>query len=393
MKFTIPSLKIKKNDLYFIVAMSAFMEPALFTQFKIIDAVFLILKVVSAIYVLYELICSKISRFHITIVCYFGSLVLSTAINGGDVFQAIRTVTFNMLPCLFLDLMIQRNSTRTVILLRKICVAYVLINALLLIIVPDGFGKYIPGYSMTVDSRLNFLGRDNALIHFFIFALLVEFLRSRKKEQAYLMTAVMITTMLYVWSGTGVVVCVLITAFALLFQGKRIEHFFNIIDLTIAYIVIYCAIVAFRLQNLFSGIIVDVLHKDITFTGRTSLWDMAMWYIQKKPYIGYGITAKFLTMKSGISYSPHNLVLQIVLAGGFLSLLCFVIMYIASVKKISKRKYVYSSLLAVSIFCYLVASLTESTMNTQYFYLILVLAYNIDIIEKQKFQICEENKT
>lgn len=52
-----------------------------------------------------------------------------------------------------------------------------------------------------------------------------------------------------------------------------------------------------------------------------------------------------------------------------------------------------SSLLAVSIFCYLVASLTESTMNTQYFYLILVLAYNIDIIEKQKFQICEENKT
>lgn len=246
---------------------------------------------------------------------------------------------------------------------------------------------------MTVDSRLNFLGRDNALIHFFIFALLVEFLRSRKKEQAYLMTAVMITTMLYVWSGTGVVVCVLITAFALLFQGKRIEHFFNIIDLTIAYIVIYCAIVVFRLQNLFSGIIVDVLHKDITFTGRTSLWDMAMWYIQKKPYIGYGITAKFLTMKSGISYSPHNLVLQIVLAGGFLSLLCFVIMYIASVKKISKRKYVYSSLLAVSIFCYLVASLTESTMNTQYFYLILVLAYNIDIIEKQKFQICEENKT
>lgn len=172
-----------------------------------------------------------------------------------------------------------------------------------------------------------------------------------------------------------------------------IEHFFNIIDLTIAYIVIYCAIVVFRLQNLFSGIIVDVLHKDITFTGRTSLWDMAMWYIQKKPYIGYGITAKFLTMKSGISYSPHNLVLQIVLAGGFLSLLCFVIMYIASVKKISKRKYVYSSLLAVSIFCYLVASLTESTMNTQYFYLILVLAYNIDIIEKQKFQICEENKT
>ena len=183
MKFTIPSLKIKKNDLYFIVAMSAFMEPALFTQFKIIDAFFLILKVVSAIYVLYELICSKISRFHITIVCYFGSLVLSTAINGGDVFQAIRTVTFNMLPCLFLDLMIQRNSTRTVILLRKICVAYVLINALLLIIVPDGFGKYIPGYSMTVDSRLNFLGRDNALIHLFLLYLLNSYDHEKKNKR------------------------------------------------------------------------------------------------------------------------------------------------------------------------------------------------------------------
>ena len=30
-----------------------------------------------------------------------------------------------------------------------------------------------------------------------------------------------------------------------------------------------------------------------------------------------GITAKFLTMKSGISYSPHNLVLQIVLLVAF----------------------------------------------------------------------------
>lgn len=386
MKMKKPSLRIRKADLIFGFIMCSFMEPALLMQFSITDAIYLVFKIISALYVLYYVIYinHSLDSLQLGVVLFFGSLVVTTALNHGDIIHAIRTVTFNMLACLYLDVMIQKDSNNAISILRKICVCYVLVNAALLIFFPGGFGKYIPGYSMTVDSRLNFLGRDNAFIHFFIFALCTEFLHSRKKSDTYFMIVVMTSTMLYVWSGTGVVVCVLITLFALAFQGKRIESIFNWVCLSLAYVGIYCAIVVFRLQNLFSGLIVDVLHKDITFTGRTDLWDMAMLYISRKPYTGYGITAKFLTMKSGISYSPHNLILQILLAGGALSLTMFTLMYIVAVKKLKPQKYKYSCLLAFSIFCYLIASLTESTMNTQYLYFIFVLAYNIDLIEEHK---------
>ena len=386
MKIKIPSLRIRKADLIFVLVMCSFMEPALLMEFNITDAIYLVFKIISALYVLYYMIYVNhgLDSLQVGIVLFFGSLVVTTALNHGDVFHAIRTVTFNMLACLYLDAMIQKDSNNVISILRNICVCYVVVNAVLLILFPGGFGKYIPGYSMTVDSRLNFLGKDNAFIHFFIFALVTEFLYSRKKSDTYFMIAVMISTMLYVWSGTGVVVCLLITLFALVFQGKRIERFFNWASLSLTYVGIYCAIAVFRLQDLFSGFIVDVLHKDITFTGRTDLWDMAMLYISRKPYTGYGITAKFLTMKSGISYSPHNLILQILLAGGVVSLAAFIMMYVVTVKKLKPWKYKYSCLLAFSIFCYLIASLTESTMNTQYLYFIFVFAYNISLIENNK---------
>lgn len=374
---------IKKNNLLFIIIMLSFMEPPLFSQIVFIDNLYLICKLVSAIYALYYSLIRyrSISIMQICTFFFFFSFIISTIVNQGDVYQAIRTIIFNLIACVYLDTSLKKDSETTVRLLRKICVMYIVANVILLIIFPGGFGKYIPGYSMTVDSRLNFLGRDNAFIYFFIFALIIEFLYSQNKRQTYPLLFVITATMLYVWSGTGLIGCVIIALFAFFIQGKKIERIFNIRVLTILYVFIYLGIVILRIQELFSGFIVDVLHKDISFTGRTDLWDMAMAYIAKSPLWGYGVTERFLTMSSGISYSPHNLVLQIILTGGVVSLSFFLLMYFISTRKLIQKDYFYSNLISVAIFSYLIASLTESTMNTQYLYFLFVLAYNISNIE------------
>lgn len=377
--------KIKKSDLIFAFVMISFLQPPVFSYFPLFDNAFLVMKIISSLYALYYMFfkCKSFSWMQGLMTVFWLTIVLSTFLNGGDILQAIRTIAINLISILFLDSVLRVESKKIIRVLRVLCVAFTIINLLLLFVFHDGFDRFIPGYSITDDTRINFLGRDNSLIYFFIFALVIEFLASESKVATYFFVAVILFTMIFVWSGTGVIGCLLICIFSLFIQGKKIEKIFKFIFLSIVYILVYLGVVIFRMQDIFSEIIVNDLHKDVTFTGRTALWDLAMQYIAKKPWFGYGIREKFLTMESGISYSPHNFILQLLLAGGIVSLVCFLIIYFYSGKKLSNQ-FKFSNFIAFAIFTYMIASLTESTMNSMFLYYILVLGCNISIIEKEK---------
>lgn len=107
-----------------------------------------------------------------------------------------------------------------------------------------------------------------------------------------------------------------------------------------------------------------------------------MIYIANNAIGGYGITEKFLTAASGINYSPHNLILQILLSGGLISLTLFLIVYTKMGIRIGNGKCINSNLLSIAIFSYLIVSLTETTMNTQY--LLFIISCNLKTIESNK---------
>lgn len=375
-------LSINKDSTIFCLIMFIFLEPALFQQLTMIDNIFVFGKLFAGIYVISVCLLlnsRKISVAQIIVIIFFGSFVITTALADGNIFSAIRTVAFNALTVVYLDYCIRKNCNKYIKLLLQLFIVYATINFILLLIFPNGFGQYVPGYSMTEDSRLNFLGRDNTFIYFFITAIIVAFIHGSKKELYYIL-ALSFITMVYVFSATGIIGCILIVIYALFLQGKSIDKLFNFKILSVAYVIIYYLIVIERIQEKFSYIIVDILGKDITFTGRTSLWDSAMSYISQKPWTGYGVTEKFLTTASGIAYSPHNLILQILLAGGILSLGIFIVMYWICGRKLNYKKYHLSNTIAVAIFIYLITSLTESTLNTPYLYVLLIFAYNVGII-------------
>ena len=59
--------------------------------------------------------------------------------------------------------------------------------------------------------------------------------------------------------------------------------------LVIISIVIFVSIVFLRLQEVFSYLIVNILGKDLTFTGRTVIWDYYINEIKNSWVIGYGV--------------------------------------------------------------------------------------------------------
>lgn len=85
-------------------------------------------------------------------------------------------------------------------------------------------------------------------------------------------------------------------------------------------------------------IIEDVLGKDITFTGRTYLWDRSLTLIGDSPIIGYGYLDKdwFTTYLHAKAIGPHDFILAQLLQGGVLLLGVYLAICVVAIKRLVK---------------------------------------------------------
>ena len=143
--------------------------------------------------------------------------------------------------------------------------------------------------------------------------------------------------------------------------------------------------VIFRLQNIFSFLIVNILKKDLTFSNRTYIWDYIINYIKSKPIFGYGIQES--SIRYNISnvyqaYHAHNLILELLYRGGFVLLIIFVYMVYLTVRKLKNNDNNLSRFFMWSMFVYAIMLLTEFFEPINYIYL-LVIFYNIANFRKE----------
>jgi O-antigen ligase len=178
-------------------------------------------------------------------------------------------------------------------------------------------------------------------------------------------------------SGTGIVIVLMILMYILL-NSKIKPSFFLLFML---YIIAFFTIVIFRLQEiLFKNFIINVLHKSITFSDRTFIWDAVLLALKKSWLVGYGRDNNVIL--SSVSFlgvdQAHNGLLEISLESGILGLGIFLCILIFIGKRLDKFKHTFeSSLISFSIFMYLIIGLTESIFYRIEFWIILILGFSI----------------
>lgn len=225
------------------------------------------------------------------------------------------------------------------------------------------------------------LGYDNAASPYLLMGYLVAVcygLEKRKFLRPCILILFIHVTLFITMVGAGLV-AVVIVDLMLIIQLIRKFHI-SLFKTYCIYLGITFAVVVCRIQNVFSFFIVDILKKDLTFTGRTKDWDMAFSLIPHKFFFGYGVmdqqTEKMIL---GDVYT-HNAVLEQFFRGGIIAFLIFV-MGIYFVSKVNNNSIIRRNRKSDCLVCVMcgfwIISMAEIIFEGTIFYCALALFFHV----------------
>lgn len=356
-------IRIKKFDLYLILGF--LLSPIFFD----IDAVEFLLGIkMESLVIVCCIVAWIIMIRSITInslmgayIIYFGILTLSTLLNGNEItalaFYAIRLMTCVMLIQYLLDTVHFSEYIRGMRLFLTVIIG---ISIWYQIFDQNHFGFTLSG------NNNNFLVSDNYLGYYYIPFLLITYIceiNNRSKSNIWLWGIVCILSLIRGWSVGAMLSFVLfIVGMFLIPRSMVIRKMCTFFNAIIINVLIFVLLIIFRIHTYFEWFIVGVLHKSMTLSHRTLIWDAAIRNILSNPIIGYG-TCKGQVMKintiqiyGGIysQYFSHNYLLENMIQGGVLATLALVLVYAVVYRKSyeCKESILYSTV-SLAVFCVL----------------------------------------
>lgn len=391
---------MKKINLYnfiYIFLLFPFIKPTyLSVTYSFVDKIYGFWIVISFITILLIYVANKkkFSKICGLIFVYELILLVSTIINRVEIISALKELIKVIAFCLIVDYGVNKNIKSLLNALMFIFEINIYINFITILVFPNGMyvselAKYTENY---------FLGYDNIHILYILPALLISNLHSylyknNKSKRTVLLYIICTFSVLLRWSATGVVGLSLILVFFAFNKFISNSNVFNIKNYIISYICLFFSIVIFRLQNLFSWLIVDILKKDLTFTNRTYVWDYILNFISKKPMIGYGIENNIDKLNKTPKYHTlhaHNQILEITYLGGFPLLITIVIIVYNTYKNIKQCNDLYlKNLFSWFILTYFIIMLTEA-YDLDLVFFVFVIFYNIKTIARIKLEVKHE---
>ena len=257
-------------------------------------------------------------------------------------------------------------------------------------------------YGRRVSGNVYLLGVDNASF-FYIFTILIIIcvyrlaIHDKVGFPCIALYFFMTSAFLYVGSATALVCFlfggVLIVSCEYMRGIKRLLAKFDLKTAIFVLLVFAIFVVKFRLQYLFEFLIVNVLHKSITLTRRTAIWDVAIRMIQQRPILGIGAQSDaFNYAHFGVNH-VHNIILELLYQGGIVSLLLFiggVVLYGRRIRKYKNAK--IKILLIGATIIYFINSCLDFYLSVYLPYSFFLLLEGMDTLTQLNQEALSRNK-
>lgn len=325
----------------------------IYTNFSRIVFIFII------VYWLKNKIYKKDINLLILLSIYFILMLGTTIINKGS----IRVVFMRIYPILgtvlLFNIGIHKNKESSIKAFTWLFYILVVINFLDAILFKDLSSEYSTMYF--------FLGGKNqlavSLAVGFSFIKIYYEKNKTKKRKALLISYLVIIVLTAIVSKSGTCIISIALLFGLNYFNflKKVTTPFNIF---IGYSFFFIGVVIFQIQNYFKFLIVNILHKDITFTYRTIIWKKALEEIKKSPLLGHGLhqDINYFQVKLFYSgreflhnFSAHNQIIQHLYEVGILTTLVLIFIYFFCCFRKNKAKnftYIFNTIIVIFMTCF-----------------------------------------
>ncbi len=341
-----------------------------------------------AVIILLYILRGKISKLQIALIIFISCLGISTCFGTQDFSTFAKTYSMILGISLYTEMVINTNLEKFLKALTALVSVYIILNFLTILFVPHGF---------IGDGTLHdfyFLGYDNASVHTIVLGLVVVMISSHyfhKKLTPFALIMIGIGALSYylVWAASCLV-SVSLLVFYVIFVYKRqfFKKFLNFKVLFGFAILFFLVIVILRWQDIFSWFIVDVLHRDLTLTGRTYIWDRCMTQIGNHPILGLGVQAEAVRLSTLGIYHAHSGLLNVLLEGGIIGFVAFLNIFRVATKSLTTKENKvneFSAICTFALFIYFISTLVDVIVDSYLFYILLNICYFIPLI-KEKFE-------
>ena len=337
----------------------------------------------------------KFDKFNLLVIGWWIFYVINTFLHPSDVGITPVFTLMNVMIFLLLGTKYWTQDMRSSLKgLVYIFSALVYINAVLLILYPEGLWED-PNWVDRGNPTRYLFGNQNQTGFVCFLAIATQCIYTFAYKKGYfnliLLTIISLVSVLFLGSMTSAIGIFLMTAYMLcnrLFKYPKgwLIAFAVIYTLTFTFIVWYGNDI--EQIKWATAFIEDTLSKDTTFSKRTVIWANAVDWIKESPLVGYGIQNAEWNDNHLEGSGAHNLLVMLLLNGGFVFCLSFIYLAIYAVRE-ALTVHSKATTAAVMSLCVLLVMAFFETYSIIYFFLYLQIIYYSASIPKQ-IEECEQ---
>lgn len=337
----------------------------------------------------------KFDKFNLLVIGWWIFYVVNTFLHPSDVGITPVFTLMNVMIFLLLGTKYWTQDMRSSLKgLIYIFSALVYINAVLLILYPEGLWED-PNWVDRGNPTRYLFGNQNQTGFVCFLAIATQCVYTFAYKKGYfnliLLTIISLVSVLFLGSMTSAIGILLMTAYMLcnrLFKYPK--------GWLIAFAVIYTLLFTFIVWygndieqiKWATAFVEDTLSKDTTFSKRTVIWANAVDWIKESPLVGYGIQNAEWNDDHLEGSGAHNLLVMLLLNGGFVFCLSFIYIVIYAVRE-ALTVHSKATTAAVMSLCVLLVMAFFETYSIIYFFLYLQIIYYSASIPKQ-IEECEQ---
>ena len=244
--------------------------------------------------------------------------------------------------------------------------------------------KYPSGLGTEQGTRVYFLGIRTGFSLYIIPGIMFNLLLDKcykKKISIRTVAVIVIGTVLLLseWVVTGLLELIIIIVLMILVNNKKLAPRINIFYITIALIVCDIALTVFGSKVKILDEVAILFNKDVTFSGRTYIWEGIVKRLCESPWAGYGDDA--LALINGRWFPAHNQWLHTAMEGGYIAMALLIIaVIISSIHLYKNKNYNWYKIIAICSAAVLVGTITEIQTYVPFLYVIYDLPYLLEQI-------------